>query len=88
MRHFTEEINSIEILPGAKYTLFCLETKIYIYARNSKDLYDIISCYTPTVCSAITTQLNEKAMIAFLEFSGEGENVYVRDYGIQAECTY
>ena len=88
MRHFTEEISSIEILPGARYTLFCLETKIYVYSRNSKDLFDIISCVSPTVYSAITTQLEEKAMIAFLETSGDGETVYIRDYGGQAECTY
>lgn len=81
MRHFTEEINSIEILPGARYTLFCLETKIYVYSRNSKDLHDIITCVSPTINSAITKQLDEKAMIAFLETAGNGETVYIRDYG-------
>jgi len=88
VRHFTEEVKNIEILPGAKYTLFCLETKIYVYARNSKDLYDIIPCSNPIVCSAITTSLNEKALIAFLEPGSDGESVNIRDYGVQADCTY
>lgn len=88
MRHFSEEINSIEILPGARYTLFCLETKIYVYSRNSKDLFDIIHCASPTINSAITKELEEKAMIAFLEQKGDGEVVNIRDYGNEFELTY
>ena len=88
MRHFTEEINSIEILPSARYTLFCLETKIYVYSTNSKDLFDIISCINPTVYSAITKQLDERAMISYLEPSGDSEIVNIRDYSTQNECTY
>ena len=88
VRHFTEEINSIEILPGARYTLFALETKIYVYSRNSKDLFDIISCVSPTIYTAITKQLDEKAMVAFLEKNGDRETVHIRDYGGQSEFTY
>ena len=53
VRHFSEEINNIEILPGAKFTIFSLETKIYVYSNNSKDLYDIVACVNPTVYSSI-----------------------------------
>ena len=88
VRHFSEEINGIEILPGAKYTVFCLETKIYVYSKNSKDLYDIITCVTPTISSAIIKQLDDKVMLAYLDPEADGERVSIRDYGGTRECTY
>ena len=88
VRHFSEEIKSIEILPGAKYTIFCLETKVYVYSNNSKDLYDIIACVNPTVYSAIIKQLDDKLMLAYLDSTGDAEVVKIRDYGGTAECTY
>ena len=88
VRHFSEEVNIIEILPGAKYTLFCLETKIYVYSLNSKDLYDIVTCVSPTIYSAVIKQLDDKVMLAYLNPEGEGEKVNIRDYGGSRECTY
>lgn len=88
MRHFNENINNIEILSGAKYTIFNLETKIYVYSNNSKDLFDIIDCVNPTVYSSIIKQLDDKPMLAYLDPSGDAEVVKIRDYGGTAECTY
>lgn len=88
VRHFNEKINNIEILSGAKYTIFNLETKIYVYSNNSKDLFDIIDCVNPTVYSSIIKQLDDKPMLAYLDPSGDAEVVKIRDYGGTAECTY
>lgn len=51
-KHFREKITEILVLPGAKYTLFCLETQVQIYTRNGKDLFDIIHCVSPKLTQA------------------------------------
>ena len=88
VRHFSEEINGVEILPGAKYTVFCLETKIYVYSKNSRDIYDIISCVSPTISSAVIKQLDDKVMVAYLDPEADGEKVSIRDYGGSRDCIY
>ena len=81
VRHFSEVVNSIEILPGAKYTVFCLESSIYVYSKNSKDLYDIVACVSSTISSAVIKQLDDKVLLAYLDPEGEGEKISIRDYG-------
>ena len=75
-------------MPGAKFTIFSLETKIYVYSNNSKDLYDIVACVNPTVYSSIIKQLDDKPMLAYLDPTGDAEVVKIRDYGGSEECTY
>ena len=75
-------------MPGAKFTIFSLETKTYVYSNNSKDLYDIVACVNPTVYSSIIKQLDDKPMLAYLDPTGDAEVVKIRDYGGSEECTY
>ena len=53
MKHFTEDIDRVEILEEARYTLICLQSTIYVYSSNSMELYDIVSCSFPTISSAV-----------------------------------
>lgn len=82
VKHFLEEVCSIEILPGARYTLICLETAIYIYSKNSRDLYDIVPCSSPLISSAIYKRFEQKLVIAYLSKDDPEETVMVHDYSV------
>jgi hypothetical protein len=89
VRYFSEEISDIEILKGGHYTVFCLQTKLYIYSRNGRDLYDIIPCCNPTIYSAISKSLSDTAVVATLFSSGSNasdykeDSVQIKDYSYQ-----
>jgi hypothetical protein len=55
--YFSEEISEIETLKDSKYTVFCLQTKIYVFSQNGRQLFDIITCCNPTIYSAICKSL-------------------------------
>ena len=67
---------------GSKYTLFCLESKIYIYEKSGTELFDCVECKSPEIFAAICfeqSDLTSTLMIASLA-KDEKEVVEVRDY--------
>ena len=67
MKYFSESVTRIEILPSSRFTVFCLETKIYVYTRNGRDLHDIIDCHKPVISSVIYKPLQQKIVLAFID---------------------
>ena len=59
VKHFSQAVSAIKILPGARYTLFCLETSIQIYTKNGRSLFDIISCVDASVSAAIMRDVSD-----------------------------
>jgi len=56
-RFFSEDVRAIEVLPGAKFVLFCLATKIYVYTKSGTELYDCIESASPGVFAAAMVTL-------------------------------
>lgn len=87
-KHFSEEISDIETLKDSKYTVFCLQTKIYLFSLNGRELFDIIPCCNPQVYSAICKTLTHHAVVASLFSSGANssiadykeDSVQIKDY--------
>lgn len=77
--YFSEEISEIETIKDSKYTVFCLQTKIYVYEENGHKLFDIVACCNPTIYSAICKSLSGKAVIASLCSSGSSVSDYKED---------
>ena len=77
--YFSEEISEIETLKDSKYTVFCLQTKIYVYSQNGRQLFDIITCCNPTIYTEICKSLTGKAVIASLFSSGASVSDYKED---------
>ncbi len=77
--YFSEEISEIETLKNSKYTVFCLQTKLYIFSQNGRQLFDIITCCNPTVYSAVCKSLTGQAVIASLFSSGASVSDYKED---------
>ena len=77
-------MSQIEILPGARFTLICLKTSIYIYRKNSRDLFDIIPCSSPIISSSIYKSFEDKLVLAYLSRDDPGETVIVHDFSINA----
>lgn len=84
VKHFSEEVTQIEILPGARYTVICLKTKIYIYTKNSSALYDIIDCSNPAISSAIYKSYEDKLVLAYLSKDDPLETLQVHDYCVSS----
>ena len=82
VRHFSEEVNRIEILPEARFTLICLKTAIYVYSTNSRDLYDIVPCSYSSISSAIYRSYEKKLVLSYVSKNDPGETVEVHDYTI------
>ena len=70
--YFTEEISMVETLEESRHTLFCLQTKICVYARNGRDLVDVIHCCRPQVYSACAKTLSFSPVVACLFSSVSG----------------
>ena len=68
--------------------MFCLQTKICIYSSNGREPYDIIQCCNPSVYSAISKSLSNKAVLACLVSSSSSlpftdykeDSVLIKDY--------
>ena len=73
-------MSRIEILPEARYTLICLQSAIYIYSKNSSELYDIVHCFEPSISSAIYRTYEQRIVIAYLSAEDPGETIEVHDY--------
>ena len=82
VKHFTEDVSRIEILPEARYTLICLQTAIYVYSRNSTYLYDIVACSEASISSAIYRFYEQKLVLAYLSQADSSETVEVHDYSV------
>jgi len=82
-KHFREKINEILVLPGAKFTLFCLETQVQIYTRNGKDLFDIIACTDPKLTQAEI--LGDSLTIVY---AGQKNRVEARTFTNLTETTF
>ena len=82
-KYFREKINEILVLPGAKFTLFCLETQVQIYTRNGKDLFDIISSSNPKLTQAEI--LSECLTIVYI---GQKNRVEARTFANLTETTF
>ena len=84
MKHFKEEVEKIKILIEARYTLICLQSAIFIYSMNMKELFDIVSCCKPHISSAISRTHNQKLVLAYLKEATNQETIEVHDYSICA----
>ena len=88
VQYFSEEISEIETLKDSRYTVFCLQTKIYVYSHNGRCLFDIITCCNPAIYAAISKSLSFDAVIASLYSSSTSDykedSVQVRDYSSSA----
>lgn len=82
-KHFREKINEILVLPGAKFTLFCLETQVQIYTRNGKDLFDIIASTNPKLTQAEI--LGDSLTIVYV---GQKNRVEARTFTNLTETTF
>jgi len=82
-KHFREKINEILVLPGAKFTLFCLETQVQIYTRNGKDLFDIIASANPKLTQAEI--LGDSLTIVY---AGQKNRVEARTFTNLTETTF
>lgn len=82
-KYFKEKLSEILVLPGAKYTLFCLETQIQIYTRNGKDLYDIIDCFNPRLTQA---QIFEGELT--LAYMGLQNRIDIKTYSAKADTIF
>jgi len=72
-------------LPGARYTVIGLKSAIYIYSKNSRDLYDIIPCSNPIISSAIYKSFEDKIVLAYLSKDDPGETILVHDYSVSSK---
>lgn len=84
VKHFKEEVSKVEILPGARYTVICLQTSIYIYKKNSRVLFDIVPCSSPVISSAIYKSFEDKLVLAYLSKDDPNETVLVHDYSVNS----
>ena len=65
-----------------------MQTKICIYSTNGREPYDIIQCCNPSVYSAISKTLSNKAVIACLNTSASSlpfadykeDSIIIKDY--------
>ena len=77
-------MSQIEILPEARFTVICLKTAIYIYSKNSRDLFDIVPCSSPVISSAIYRRFADSLVLAYLSLDDPAETVHVHDYSFNA----
>jgi hypothetical protein len=62
--YFTEEIS--ELATTARHLVVCLQTKLMLYAKNGRELLDIVSCCNPSIHAAISKTISNLPVVACL----------------------